>query len=144
NRWRTAGHAAMDARRPAVVFLCHESRNVPCQPLVLLSAPMAGGRVAFELNSPKFPSSDPNRHLAAGCLSPAAAPRRLAMHTLTDDLRIQEIRELHPPEQVMREYLRGERASRVVATARKAVQDMLHGRDDRLLVVIGPCSIHDV
>ncbi|MFN4088805.1 MAG: 3-deoxy-7-phosphoheptulonate synthase [Alphaproteobacteria bacterium] len=65
------------------------------------------------------------------------------MFTSTDDLRIRAIRELTPPAAVMAELPRSEDATRSVAGARRAVHDILHGRDDRLVVVIGPCSIHD-
>jgi len=69
--------------------------------------------------------------------TPAANPR-------TDDLRIRDIRELITPEDLMREYAHTEQASATVSQARQALQRILHGRDDRLVVVIGPCSIHDV
>lgn len=62
----------------------------------------------------------------------------------TDDLRIRDIRELITPEDLMREYAHTDQASATVAQARQALQRILHGRDDRLVVVIGPCSIHDV
>ncbi len=61
----------------------------------------------------------------------------------TDDLRIREIRELSPPEAVMREFPRTDAATRTVLSARHAVHNVLHGHDDRLAVVVGPCSIHD-
>ncbi|SED87944.1 3-deoxy-D-arabinoheptulosonate-7-phosphate synthase [Rhizobiales bacterium GAS191] len=61
----------------------------------------------------------------------------------TDDLRIREIKELSTPAEIMREFQRSERATRTVSGARKALHDILHGRDDRLAVVIGPCSVHD-
>ncbi|MFO7304308.1 MAG: 3-deoxy-7-phosphoheptulonate synthase AroG [Gammaproteobacteria bacterium] len=61
----------------------------------------------------------------------------------TDDLRIRDIKELVTPEQLAREYEPTERATTTVAECRSALQDILHGRDDRLIVVIGPCSIHD-
>jgi 3-deoxy-7-phosphoheptulonate synthase len=61
----------------------------------------------------------------------------------TDDLRILDIKELATPEELAREYARTERASATVDGSRKAVQNILHGQDDRLIVVIGPCSIHD-
>jgi 3-deoxy-7-phosphoheptulonate synthase len=64
--------------------------------------------------------------------------------TRTDDLRIREIRELITPEELMREHARTGRASTIVATARANVHRILHGLDDRLAVVIGPCSIHDI
>jgi len=61
----------------------------------------------------------------------------------TDDLRIKEIKELSTPAQVMREIPRTLTATRVVTAARNDVHAILTGTDDRLLVVIGPCSIHD-
>ena len=61
----------------------------------------------------------------------------------TDDLRIKEIKELVPPAHVFREYPVSNRAAQTTFTARQAIHRVLHGADDRLLVVIGPCSIHD-
>src|SRR3546814_20127502 len=43
----------------------------------------------------------------------------------------------------MRDLPRTDAATRTVSAARRAVHDILHGADDRLVVVIGPCSIHD-
>lgn len=61
----------------------------------------------------------------------------------TDDLRIVAMKELLSPEQLHREIPITEKAADTVSSARTAIQDILHGRDDRLLVVAGPCSIHD-
>jgi 3-deoxy-7-phosphoheptulonate synthase len=61
----------------------------------------------------------------------------------TDDLRIRDIRELTTPEELTHEYPCTDRVSAVVAEARRALQRILHGEEDRLAVVIGPCSIHD-
>jgi len=61
----------------------------------------------------------------------------------TDDLRIREIKELNPPSHVMREFPCTQQASETVFAARQAMHRILHGMDDRLIVVIGPCSIHD-
>lgn len=61
----------------------------------------------------------------------------------TDDLRIREIKELVPPAHVFREYPVSNRAAQATHLARQNVHRILHGADDRLLVVIGPCSIHD-
>ncbi|HUA26008.1 MAG TPA: 3-deoxy-7-phosphoheptulonate synthase [Steroidobacteraceae bacterium] len=66
------------------------------------------------------------------------------MHSQTDDLRIRGMTELATPEEVIRELPCTDRAAATVNGARRAVQRILHGRDDRLAVVIGPCSIHDV
>ena len=65
------------------------------------------------------------------------------MHFQTDDLRIQSLRPLLPPAILMEELPLGDRGSEVVAQGRVAVARILHGEDDRLIVVIGPCSIHD-
>ena len=61
----------------------------------------------------------------------------------TDDLRIRDIRELITPEDLMRDHALGERASATVAESRRALHRILHCEDNRLAVVIGPCSIHD-
>ena len=61
----------------------------------------------------------------------------------TDDLRIREIKELVPPSHVFREYPVSNRAAQTTYVARQTIHHILHGADDRLLVVIGPCSIHD-
>ncbi len=65
------------------------------------------------------------------------------MPDTTDDLRIREIKELSRPAEVMAEFPRTDAASRTVSGARRALHAILHGSDDRLAVVIGPCSIHD-
>ena len=61
----------------------------------------------------------------------------------TDDLRIREIKELNPPAHVMREFACTKEASDTVFAARQSMHRILHGMDDRMIVVIGPCSIHD-
>jgi 3-deoxy-7-phosphoheptulonate synthase len=61
----------------------------------------------------------------------------------TDDLRIREIKHVIPPAGVHGEYPISEAAARTVYEAREAIHHILIGQDDRLLVVIGPCSIHD-
>ncbi len=65
------------------------------------------------------------------------------MLSTTDDLRIKEIKELSSPDEVMGEIPRTLTATRVVMAARNAIRAILNGGDDRLLVVVGPCSIHD-
>jgi 3-deoxy-7-phosphoheptulonate synthase len=62
----------------------------------------------------------------------------------TDDLRIREIKELLSPSHVLGEFPITERAARNVYETRQAIHRILHGADDRLLVIMGPCSIHDV
>mgnify|MGYP001119593683 FL=1 len=61
----------------------------------------------------------------------------------TDDVRIKEIRELTPPSYLIREFPCGQLASTTVHLARTAGHEIIHGLDDRLLVIVGPCSIHD-
>jgi len=61
----------------------------------------------------------------------------------TDDLRIREIKEVSPPDQVHDELPISDKASDTVFMARTAIHNILHDQDDRLLVIIGPCSIHD-
>jgi 3-deoxy-7-phosphoheptulonate synthase len=62
----------------------------------------------------------------------------------TDDLRIERIRPLIPPAILMEDLPLSETASTTVADARAAVAKVLRGQDDRLVVIVGPCSIHDV
>jgi 3-deoxy-7-phosphoheptulonate synthase len=64
-------------------------------------------------------------------------------HYQTDDLRIEKIRPLIPAAILIEELPLTDAASQVVAESRLAVRDIIDGRDDRLLVVVGPCSIHD-
>lgn len=63
---------------------------------------------------------------------------------LTDDERIQDITVLPPPEHLIRFFpIRGTAVETLITTTRHSIQNIMAGRDDRLLVVIGPCSIHD-
>ncbi len=61
----------------------------------------------------------------------------------TDDLRISGMQEVIPPEELHREYPLSEQASDTVYRTRQAIHEILEDEDDRLLVVVGPCSIHD-
>ena len=61
----------------------------------------------------------------------------------TDDLRITHITEVTSPASLHTQYPLNATAANTVTQARQAIQHILHGQDDRLLVVIGPCSIHD-
>jgi 3-deoxy-7-phosphoheptulonate synthase len=61
----------------------------------------------------------------------------------TQDLRIRRLDTLSPPAQVVGEAPCTSITAELVGEARAAVHRILHGQDDRLLVVIGPCSIHD-
>lgn len=61
-----------------------------------------------------------------------------------DDVRIKEIKELIPPSHLLREFPATPVAADVAYQARQSIHRILFGADDRLLVVIGPCSIHDL
>lgn len=61
----------------------------------------------------------------------------------TDDLRISEIKPLISPAVLSHHLPIPDSAAQVVATARNASEHILKGKDDRLMVVVGPCSIHD-
>jgi 3-deoxy-7-phosphoheptulonate synthase len=60
-----------------------------------------------------------------------------------DDTRIREIMELAPPAHLLREFPVSERAAKTTFESRQSIHRVLHGADDRLLVIVGPCSIHD-
>ena len=61
----------------------------------------------------------------------------------TDDVRIRAMKELSPPSHLIREFPLRERPAELVYETRQSIHRILHGMDDRLLVVVGPCSIHD-
>jgi 3-deoxy-7-phosphoheptulonate synthase len=64
--------------------------------------------------------------------------------SLTDDERIGNIVPLPPPEHLIRFFpIQGTPVEALITDTRRRVKQILHGRNDRLLVVIGPCSIHD-
>ena len=62
----------------------------------------------------------------------------------TDDQRIKNITVLPPPEHLIRFFpISGTKIEHLISETRHKIRDILHGHDDRLLVIIGPCSIHD-
>lgn len=61
----------------------------------------------------------------------------------TDDVRITGLQEVLPPKKLHEEYPMGGQASQTVYHARLDIHKILHGEDDRLVVVVGPCSVHD-
>ncbi|CAX58852.1 MULTISPECIES: 3-deoxy-7-phosphoheptulonate synthase AroG [Erwinia] len=65
------------------------------------------------------------------------------MNYQNDDLRIKEIKELLPPVALLEKYPATDMAAKTVSDSRQAIHNILKKTDDRLLVVIGPCSIHD-
>jgi 3-deoxy-7-phosphoheptulonate synthase len=64
--------------------------------------------------------------------------------SLTDDERIENIVPLPPPEHLIRFFpIQGTPVETLISETRRRVRDILHGKSERLLVVMGPCSIHD-
>jgi 3-deoxy-7-phosphoheptulonate synthase len=75
---------------------------------------------------------------AAGWVPPADATSK------TDDQRVKNVTPLPPPEHLIRFFpISGTPVETLVSDTRRTIGDIIHGRDDRLLVIIGPCSIHD-
>ena len=81
-------------------------------------------------------ASTVQRHRAAGAPAQGSGPR-------IDDTRITDITELSPPAHLLREFPASAQPAATTYEARQAIHRVLHGADDRLLVVVGPCSIHD-
>ena len=65
------------------------------------------------------------------------------MTARTDDLRIEKTNELISPEQLIADIGVSEAAAQTVDHARRTIHNILAGEDDRLLAIVGPCSIHD-
>ena len=65
------------------------------------------------------------------------------MTSVTENTRIRSIRAVSTPAQVQAELLLSDAAAQTVLQTRREIQDVLSGRDERLLVIVGPCSIHD-
>ena len=66
-----------------------------------------------------------------------------ALTRQTDDTKIREIKELLPPIAHLYELPISDEVAELVFDTRQEIADLVHGRDERLLVIIGPCSIHD-
>jgi|TARA_B110000971_G_scaffold215816_1_gene249892 3-deoxy-7-phosphoheptulonate synthase len=66
----------------------------------------------------------------------------MTMHN-TKDLRIKDVKEILSPEELMADLPLTPEASKTVHNARQGIYDVIDGKDDRLVVIIGPCSIHD-
>ena len=63
---------------------------------------------------------------------------------ITDDARIQDITVLPPPEHLIRFFpIQGTAVESLISDTRRNIHRIMSGQDDRLLVIIGPCSIHD-
>lgn len=65
------------------------------------------------------------------------------MHYQTDDVRIREVKELLPPIAVLEKYPASDDVTKTVFESRNSISQILKQADDRLLVIVGPCSIHD-
>ncbi|MEO6002831.1 MAG: 3-deoxy-7-phosphoheptulonate synthase [Opitutus sp.] len=65
------------------------------------------------------------------------------MQPTTSDLRIRATKPLPAPSALEAEFPLTESAANLIASARRSIADIMTGKDDRLLVVVGPCSIHD-
>jgi len=61
----------------------------------------------------------------------------------TDDIRVEKLTELITPEVLLQELICTDEIAQIVYKARNEIHNILHGIDDRLIIVIGPCSIHD-
>ncbi|GAB2483105.1 3-deoxy-7-phosphoheptulonate synthase [Promicromonospora xylanilytica] len=70
-------------------------------------------------------------------------PSGSSLGTHTSGLRVRTVDPLPAPGEVLAELPLGARRGELVASSRAAVRDVLAGRDDRLLVIVGPCSVHD-
>ena len=84
------------------------------------------------------PGSESRKASKIGDSDPAGSPI-----PRTDDLRISGVRALIPPQLLLEELPIDAASLATVTNARQAVHRVLHGADDRLLAVVGPCSIHD-
>jgi 3-deoxy-7-phosphoheptulonate synthase len=67
----------------------------------------------------------------------------LGMLSSTDDVRIRSLKPLLPPAILMEELPLNPEMEQFVAQTRTTIETVLHGGDERLLVIVGPCSIHD-
>ncbi len=76
--------------------------------------------------------------------SPSAQIRRDDRTSRTDDEHVVDMVLLPPPEHLIRFFpIQGTPVEALVAATRSRIRDILHGKDDRLLAIVGPCSIHD-
>jgi len=66
------------------------------------------------------------------------------MTVKTDDLRIHSMSEVIAPEEIHKQFRTTENAQNTVVNTRQEIHNILSGKDDRLIIIIGPCSIHDV
>lgn len=104
-----------------------------------------GGCVIVRIDAPwpHFHRIDLVRNFAFWA-APLAHVVTIQMFQNTDDIRIRSLRPLISPAILLEELPVTAAASQTVASHREAATDIIFGRDDRLLVVVGPCSIHDI
>ncbi|MFT5852457.1 MAG: 3-deoxy-7-phosphoheptulonate synthase, partial [Colwellia sp.] len=69
--------------------------------------------------------------------------KKRAIMYKTDDVRINRIKDLLPPIALLERFPASEQATKSVVSGRAAIHNILNHKDDRVLVIIGPCSIHD-
>src|ERR671918_330528 len=100
---------------------------------------------AFMSSSPAAPGGPAARILRAGFRMGGLNPRRTSspMPVRTRDLRVESIRPLLPPAILLEELPLSEAAAMTISRGREEVAGILWGDDDRLVIVVGPCSIHD-
>ena len=83
-------------------------------------------------------------NVPATTASDAWHARAVEKTSQTDDQRIKDITVLPPPEHLIRFFpIRGTSVEALITHTRRAIHNIMAGKDDRLLVVVGPCSIHD-
>ena len=68
----------------------------------------------------------------------------MTINKKTDDLKISSMKELVSPIEIINEIPMTDKATETVLTSRKQIIDIINKKDNRLLMVVGPCSIHDV
>src|SRR3546814_5611665 len=77
------------------------------------------------------------------CARSSFTARFCVMRPVTENTRINSIRPVSTPAEVQAELPASDNATKTTFDARREIQDVLYGRNDRLLVIVGPCSIQD-
>src|SRR5688500_15018203 len=112
--------------------------------LLLFSLPAGGGdRLSSDQPTPRTPPAPRAWRFSFGPEATMTLSNE-EKTSLTDDERIENIVPLPPPEHLIRFFpIQGTPVEGLVTETRRRIRDILQGRSDRLLVVMGPCSIHD-
>jgi 3-deoxy-7-phosphoheptulonate synthase len=106
--------------------------------------PPATPAVFLFLNRTPFQNQEPLMNAKTAPASNAWHAHPVDKTSDTDDERIKDITVLPPPEHLIRFFpIRGTPVETLISDTRRAIHNIMAGKDDRLLVVIGPCSIHD-